>query len=91
MQNYLRVVLLFVFWSIAFSGLAAASAPMTPYTVSEIKLFTLHERQVVAVALDDRISGKGIDEVLGYRLNPSISEQRTGDRLAVTLSNVVWL
>ncbi len=81
--------MLFVFWSIAFSGLAAASAPMTPYTVSEIKLFTLHERQVVAVALDDRISGKGIDEVLGYRLNPSISEQRTGDRLAVTLSNVV--
>ncbi len=62
---------------------------MTPYTISEVKLFTLQERQVLAVALDDRAPGGGIEDVLGYRLNPSYDEQRTAGRLEVVVENAV--
>jgi len=82
------IVWLSVFCSVALPGLAGASGPLSPYMISEIKLFSLQDRQVVAIALDDQIPGKGIDEVLGYRLKPSFDEQRQADRLTVTLSNV---
>lgn len=88
MLNKWRIFWLSVVWSVSLSGLAGASGPLTSYMISEIKLFSLQDRQVVAIALDDRISGKGIDEVLGYRLKPSFEEQREIDRLTVTLSNV---
>ena len=69
-------------------GIAAGSVPASPYFVSEIKLFTLQDRTVVAVAIEDRIPGKDIENVLGYHLTPVYEERRAPERLEAILSNV---
>jgi N-acetylmuramoyl-L-alanine amidase len=72
-----------------FSVGANASSAITPYVISEVKLFVLQERQVMAVALDDRAPGSGIDDVLGYRLNPSYDEKRAAGRVELVVANAV--
>jgi len=72
-----------------FSAVANASSTLKPYTISEVKQFALKDRQVLAVALDDRTPGSGVEDVLGYRLNPSYDEQRTVGRLEVVVENAV--
>ena len=72
-----------------FSAGVNASSALTPYAISEAKLFALQERQVLAVALDDRAPGSGIEDVVGYRLNPSYDEQRTAGRLEIVVANAV--
>ena len=69
-------------------GITACSAPASLHSVSEIKLFTLQERTVVAVAIEDRIPGKEVENVLGYHLTPVYEEKRSADRWEVILSNV---
>lgn len=68
-----------------WSGAALAAAPDS---IAEVKVFQLKERQVVAVALENRMPGEGIEDVLGYRLEPKFSEKRTANRLEIALSNV---
>ena len=43
---------------LGFCVACEASATLTPYAVTEGKLFHLQERQVIAVALDDRAPGE---------------------------------
>ena len=54
----------------------------------EIKVFQLQERQVVAVAIENRIPGQGIEDVSGYRLDPIFTEKRNANQLEVVLANV---
>ena len=72
-----------------FSVGTNASSAITPYVISEVKLFVLQDRQVMAVALDDRAPGSGIDDVLGYRLNPSYDEKRAAGRVELVVANAV--
>lgn len=69
-------------------GMADAFAPISLYGIPEVRLFALQDRTVVAVAIEDRVPGKDIDNVLEYRLMPVFTEKRTADQLEVTLSNV---
>ena len=78
---------LFFAWLLGASVAVAASAGGL-YNIPEIKVFQLQDRQVVAVAVENRIPGQGIEEELGYRLEPSFSEKRSANRLEVVLSNV---
>lgn len=73
-----------------FSFSVNASGPMVPYSISEVKVLSLKERQIVAIALDDRIPGEGIDNVLGYKLNPVFEEKRQANQLQFVLSQVNW-
>jgi N-acetylmuramoyl-L-alanine amidase len=72
-----------------FGVVCEASSPLAPYAVSEGKLFSLQERQVIAVALDDRLPGDGIEDVLKLGLRPSYEEKRGADRLELVLANAV--
>ena len=75
--------------SFCWLNIAFASAPLVPYSVPEIKIFSLQDRTVVAVAIEDRIPGKDIENVLDYRLSPAFDEKRFANRLEVALSNVM--
>lgn len=86
----MRVILCF-FCLAAFLGwgnAVAGAAAEPPYPVSEFRLFALQERTVAAVAIDHRLPGNDIENVLGYRLTPVFEEKRTAGRLEVTLANV---
>ena len=72
-----------------FGVVCEASAPLAPYAVTEGKLFLLQERQVIAVALEDRMPGEGVDDVLKLGLQPGYEEKRGADRLEVVLANAV--
>ena len=74
---------------LGFCVACEASATLTPYAVTEGKLFHLQERQVIAVALDDRAPGEGIEDVLQFGLRPSYEEKRSADRLELVLANAV--
>ena len=78
--------------SFVLGSAAAGAAASPPYSVPEIRLFELQERTVVAVAVEQRLPGPGVENVLGYRLTPLFEEKRTAGRLEVTLDNVtpVW-
>lgn len=84
----LSIALLFLFWMISVAAPVNASGPMTPYLISDIKVFSLQERQVVAIALDDRLPGAGIDNVLGYQVKPVMEEKRQTNQLQLILSQV---
>ena len=81
------IPVLFFVWLLGASVAVAAPAEGI-YNIPEIKVFHLQDRQVVAVAVESRIPGHGIEEVLGYRIEPSFSEKRSANRLEVVLSNV---
>ncbi len=89
MQKKWLLCLLFITGIAGHSAGVNASSVLPPYAISEVKLFALQERQVLAVALDDRVPGSGIEDVLGYRLNPSYEEQRTAGRLEIVVANAV--
>lgn len=89
MRKKWLLCLLFITGIAGFSAEVNASSALTPYAISEVKLFALQERQVLAVALDDRVPGGGIEDVLGYRLNPSYEEQRSTGRLEIVVANAV--
>ena len=89
MRKKWLVYLLLVTGIAGFSAVVNASSALNPYAISEVKLFSLKERQVLAVALDDRTPGEGVEDVLGYRLNPAYDEQRTAGRLEVVVENAV--
>ncbi|HWR30022.1 MAG TPA: DUF5050 domain-containing protein [Negativicutes bacterium] len=89
MKRIKYVLLSCLLGSVGWFGTSCAAAPLGLYSVPEIKIFTLQERTVVAVALEDRVSGKDIENVLGYRLMPVFDEKRSKDQLEITLSNVM--
>lgn len=72
-----------------FGVACEASSPLAPYAVTEGKLFLLQERQVIAVALDDRAPGEGIEDALKFGLRPSYEEKKSADRLELVLANAV--
>ena len=74
---------------LGFCVACEASATLTPYAVTEGKLFHLQERQVIAVALDDRAPGEGIEDVLKFGLRPIYEEKKSADRLELVLANAV--
>lgn len=86
-REWLRCIVLALF--LVFFGVDAVSAGTAPYAVTDIRVFKLQERTVTAVAVEDRIPGKGIDDVLGYRIDPSFEEKHVAGRLEVVLTNVV--
>ena len=88
-KKWLLYFLLVIMGIAGFPAGVNASSAINPYTVSEVKLFALQERHVMAVALDERIPGNGIEDVLGYRLNPSFEEKRTAGRLELVVANAV--
>ena len=89
-MKHIRYVLMgWIIVGFCWSGLVSAAVPQSHYSVPEIKIFALQERTVVAVAIEDRIPGGAVQNVLGYRLAPVYEEKRKVDRLEVTLSNVV--
>jgi N-acetylmuramoyl-L-alanine amidase len=58
------------------------------YNIPEIKVFQLQDRQVVAVAVEQTISGQEIEDVLTYKLVPRFSEKKSANSLEVVLTNV---
>ena len=73
------------------AAFAAAAAVAVKYNIPDIKVFQLQERQVVAVAVENRIPGQGIDDVLGYHIDPVFTEKRAVNRFEVVLSNVAMI
>lgn len=92
-EENLRQTTIFRFFCLSlfavFFGAGPVCAGTAPYSVTDFKVFRLQERSVVSVAIEDRIPGKGIDEVLDYRIDPAFEEKRLPGRLEVTLNNVV--
>ena len=87
-----KILWLLLFGSIFicyWTNVVSAARILNPYTIPEIKWFTLQERTVVAVAIDDQKTGYNVENVLGYQLIPTFDEKRTADRLEVTITNVV--
>ncbi|MEI7463497.1 MAG: N-acetylmuramoyl-L-alanine amidase, partial [Candidatus Taylorbacteria bacterium] len=74
--------------SLLCGSVAAAATATEKYKMPEIKVFQLQERQVTAVAVENRIPGQGIEDVSGYRLEPVFTEKRSANQLEVVLSNV---
>ena len=69
------------------SATAVAGAALI-YPLPEVKLFALQERTVAAVAIEHRLPGKDVEDVLGYQLTPVFEAKKTAGRLEVTLANV---
>ena len=78
----MRVILCFLCLAafLGWGNAVAGAAAEPPYPVSEFRLFALQERTVAAVAIDHRLPGNDIENVLGYRLTPVFEEKRTAGR-----------
>lgn len=62
------------------------SAPL--YTVPEIKIFTLRQKDVIAVAVEECLAGTALDDPLAYMFEPCYRTSSTGTKTEVVLSNV---
>ena len=56
---------------------AALAGAAVIYPLPEVKLFALQERTVAAVAIEHRLPGKDIEDVLGYQLTPVFEAKKT--------------
>ena len=68
---------------------AAVAGAAVIYPLPEVKLFQLQERTVAAVAIEHRLPGKDLEDVLGFQLSPVFEVKKTAGRLEVTLANAM--
>lgn len=68
----------------AFSGSSAAMG----YAVPEIKIFSTQQKDVIAIAVEERLPADAVADPLAYMVEPQYGEKTTGSKIEVTLSNI---
>lgn len=70
------------------AGSVAAASQLDRDKLVDAKVFDLRDRQVVALVLENRLDGEGVEQVQGLRLEPDYREIRSAGGLAIALANV---
>lgn len=92
-NNFLVIFLLgVVVFTLYFTGGQAAAKQAVgndiTYSLSEVKFFSLAERDVVAIGVDARIPTEQVSDPLTYKLELDYSEVLNGDALEVVVAGV---
>ncbi|HBS59502.1 MAG TPA: hypothetical protein DEA44_09565 [Firmicutes bacterium] len=84
------VIILLVAEIFAFSSFGSINHVLAAalYTVPEIKLFTLRQKDVIAVAVEERLAGTAPDDPLAYMLEPRYRIIPGDTKTEVVLANV---
>ena len=59
-----------------------------PYEITEVRSYSLKQRDVVAVAIEERVSGEDVEDATQFGIEPAYKVKTIAGRVEVTVTNV---